>query len=278
VYKRQIPHRRGRLTALLTVLVLAGLLGPGPARAGDRYELDGGREALLVGTGLLAGAGGYHLARNQTPLSAAEVAACERGQINGLDRFATRRWSDTADTASDVLAIALMISPAALYTQTGAGMDAGELSTMWVESLLLQQATVAFLKGVFCRPRPYVFNDDPRIPDGLRQSSSAVRSFPSGHTASAFAGAVFLGEVFARLNPDDPARHWVRGGSLALAATTGWLRIVAGRHFLTDVLGGAVLGSLIGWAVPRFHETDGDPVGGTGKARPAPGLTLAFRF
>ena len=88
----------------------------------------------------------------------------------------------------------------------------------WGETVLLQQAAVGLLKGVVGRRRPFVYNDDPRIPAALKQSSTAVRSFPSGHTATAFAGAVFLSEVFARLRPDDPARHWVRGGSLALAA------------------------------------------------------------
>jgi membrane-associated phospholipid phosphatase len=86
---------------------------------------------------------------------------------------------------------------------------------------------------------------------------------------------MFTGEVYARLNPDDPGRHWVRGGSLALAAVTGWLRVRAGRHYPTDVLAGAALGSLIGWLVPRLHEVD-HPGGGADKA--APGLTFAFRF
>jgi membrane-associated phospholipid phosphatase len=149
---------------------------------------------------------------------------------------------------------------------------------MWGETLLLQQATVGLLKGVFGRARPFVYNDDPRIPAELKQSRTAVRSFPSGHTATAFAGAVFLGEVFARLNPADPARHWVRGGSLALAAATGWLRIAAGKHFLTDVIAGAFVGSLIGWGVPRLHEVDGGSDGGADKARPAPGLVFGFGF
>ena len=55
----------------------------------------------------------------------------------------------------------------------------------------------------------------------------------------------------------------------------GWLRVRAGRHYPTDVLAGAALGTFIGWLVPRLHEVD-HPGGGADKA--APGLTFAFRF
>ncbi len=265
---------RGR--ALAGFLAVGLILVSGPARAGDRYELDGGREAALIGAGLVTGAGALLLGANQTPLTVEEIAGRDRSQIGGFDRISTRKWSESADKASDILAMSLMVSPALLYTQTGAGMDAGELTVMWGETLLLQQATTGLLKSLFGRARPFVYNDDPRIPTELKQSSTAVRSFPSGHTATAFAGAVFLGEVFARLNPEDSSRHWVRGTSLALAAVTGWLRIEAGRHYPTDVLAGAVLGSLIGWGVPQLHEVSGG--GGGDKARPGPGMVFGFSF
>ena len=42
-----------------------------------------------------------------------------------------------------------------------------------------------------------------------------------------------------------------------------------------DVIAGAIVGSLIGWGVPRLHEID---AAGGDKARPAPGLVLGFRF
>ena len=266
-----------RITAqgCIAAICLALALPAAPARAGDRYALEGGREAALLGAGLLVGAGSLKVAAGQVGLTAEELTGHDRSQINGFDRISTRKWSPTADTASDVLAITLLASPALLYTQTGAAMSGGELTLMYAETVLLQQATVGLLKSLVGRTRPFVDNDDPRIPAELKRSRTAVRSFPSGHTASAFAGAVFLGEVFARLNPDDPARHWVRGTSLALAAVTGWLRIEAGKHFPSDVIAGAIVGSLIGWGVPRLHEIDG---AGGDKARPAPGLVLGFRF
>ena len=48
---------------------------------------------------------------------------------------------------------------------------------------------------------------------------SARRSFPSGHTANAFAAAVFLGTVHDRLYPDSGAGAWVWAGGLATACS-----------------------------------------------------------
>lgn len=65
-------------------------------------------------------------------------------------------------------------------------------------------------------------------PFGLAEQGS----YPSGHTARAFAGAATLA---------------TRSGSaqylwLALAAATGLTRLLLGVHFVSDVIGGALLG------------------------------------
>ena len=43
------------------------------------------------------------------------------------------------------------------------------------------------------------------------------------------------------------------GAMFAAATATGILRVVAHRHFPTDVVAGAALGFAIGWTVPALH-------------------------
>jgi membrane-associated phospholipid phosphatase len=43
---------------------------------------------------------------------------------------------------------------------------------------------------------------------------------------------------------------WAAG--LLLATTGGYLRIAADRHYATDVIGGAIVGSAVGFSVPYF--------------------------
>ena len=225
---------------LLCLVLLTAACGT--ATAGGIYDLEAGRESALITAGLGGGAIALLNSRAQQPLSLEDIADLDPDDIRAFDRFATRRWSDRAAAASDIAGIGLAASPLLLLTETGSKMDGGELLMMYGETMLLQQAAVGLLKSAVGRTRPYVYNDDPRIDPAYKQTRYARRSFPSGHTATAFAAAVFTGEVYAKLNPGDSSRHWVRGGMLAAAAATGWLRVEAGRHFLSDVVVGAAVG------------------------------------
>ncbi len=72
----------------------------------------------------------------------------------------------------------------------------------------------------------------------LRPDASENNSFPSGHTASAFAAATFLSEEFGE------KYKWVPYVSYSLASSVGVLRIMNNKHYLSDVLVGAGIGFL----------------------------------
>ena len=64
----------------------------------------------------------------------------------------------------------------------------------------------------------------------------------------------------------------VWGVGLALASTVGYLRIAADRHYLTDVLAGATIGSAVGFAIPViFHHPDWNYRAPRISASPLPG-------
>lgn len=89
--------------------------------------------------------------------------------------------------------------------------------------------TDAIVKPIIGRTRPFV--DHPEYRDlGHRPSSP---SFPSGHAATAAAGALAL----ARVWPIAALPAWM------LAALIAFSRIALGVHFPSDVLAGFLLGS-----------------------------------
>jgi undecaprenyl-diphosphatase len=102
------------------------------------------------------------------------------------------------------------------------------------EAVALAGAMVQVGKYLMGRERPYA---DPDL-DGLDflHYSSSSPSFPSGHTAAAFALATSLGDAIDR--------PWARIGLYALATGTGWARMAAEAHWLSDVLAGAVIGTV----------------------------------
>ena len=73
-------------------------------------------------------------------------------------------------------------------------------------------------------------------------------SFPSGHTASAFAFA-------SSVAPDYPVLSLPL---YALAGMVGYSRMHTGVHYLSDVLGGAVLGLAVGTGARRSWTARGD--------------------
>ena len=70
-------------------------------------------------------------------------------------------------------------------------------------------------------------------------------AFPSGHTAYAFAGATLLGNRYPKL----------RIPLYIGAGLVGFTRIYLGRHYLSDVIAGAAVGTITGVLVSRNRAT-----------------------
>ena len=84
------------------------------------------------------------------------------------------------------------------------------------------------LKPLVARERPFV-----RTPEIVVIGGRPLdRSFPSGHAANSFAGAV----VLSRLAPSGQAVWW------ALAILIAYSRVYLGVHYPLDVVGGAIVG------------------------------------
>lgn len=71
-----------------------------------------------------------------------------------------------------------------------------------------------------------------------RPDGSSRNSFPSGHTATAFAGAEFMRQEYK------DASVWYGIAGYAVATGTGIFRMYNNRHWLTDVAAGAGIGIL----------------------------------
>lgn len=71
-----------------------------------------------------------------------------------------------------------------------------------------------------------------------RPDGSGFNSFPSGHTATAFAGAEFLWQEYSDVS------IWYGISGYLVATGTGIFRIYNDKHWLTDVVAGAGIGIL----------------------------------
>lgn len=96
-------------------------------------------------------------------------------------------------------------------------------SVIFATSYIIMATTVLSLKSIVKEERP----------DGSNNNS-----FPSGHTATAFAGAEFLWQEYKDKS------IWYGIAGYAVATGTGLFRIYNNRHWLTDVTAGAGIGIL----------------------------------
>lgn len=98
------------------------------------------------------------------------------------------------------------------------------------------------LKRLVKLPRPKAIISEQVYPYFIHGvTHSGWNSFPSGHTASAFALATILCL--------HSKTKWLQFIYFTLALLVGYSRIYLGQHFLVDVYFGAIIGMITGWVV-----------------------------
>lgn len=189
------------------------------------------------------------------------VSKLDPSRLNPLDRTVIGNRSKIGATSSDVLLSTAIILPhivGFIDALAGAGGEPGRWSEMLENSWMLAETLSAtflvtnLVKFMLRRPRPYAY--DPRIGDEDRGAAEASLSFFSGHTAIAFSMATAYSYMFTKQNRGSPLSALVWTGSHLLAGSTAVLRVLAGKHFWSDVLVGAAVGSAMGFAVPALHD------------------------
>jgi membrane-associated phospholipid phosphatase len=272
---------KGRV-ALVVGLALASLSPP--AIADDLLQIRGSRDSAI------------------TAAAATSWLSLELFRARFLDE--TCRWCDKAGDGSDALnfvdrgmrnrlvwdnaARAHLASNIALYggamlapmslaavsaSVDGRGRNIGPDMMIMAESTFMALAVNNVAKIAFQRQRPYAHAAS-MSEEGLTSSSHSDNlSFFSGHTTLAFSMAVSAGTIASMRDYKLAPVIW--GVGLTSAAATGYFRIAADKHYMSDVLVGAAVGTLFGFGVPYFmHGKDsalkdgvavtGSPISGGG--------------
>lgn len=180
---------------------------------------------------------------------------------------------DIAAAASDGLAIGLTLAPIAidaiLIGWLGRGSSDAALQMVLIDfqAHALAQALTSLVKWGVKRERPVgrsCRTDDPRsVGDPACDGNVAPESFFSGHTSIAFTSAALVcvhHTELGLLGEAGSAAACATG--LTLATSVGALRMMADRHYFSDVLIGASVGLLSGWLLPyvlHYASFDGGP-------------------
>lgn len=175
-----------------------------------------------------------------------------------LDDSVKDDFSERASALSDTTLVTSMLVPAVLQLPGGWNGDTGRRLILYGETIAANVFLQSFTKRLVQRPRPYNYHPDQRVAEfAARVGKDSHASFYSGHASTAFAAAVAGSYLFASSTSDREIKAVVWLFEMTLAGATANLRVRAGRHFYSDVVIGAVVGSAIGFLVPALHA-DGE--------------------
>jgi hypothetical protein len=248
---------RPRWCYLLVVLVLSACATRARAE-GDAprpFRFDARLEWGLVGVGAATWIASELLKPVLAP------SHCRLCGNNPLDLSVRKglRWDNVVRAQRSAHAMLFGVVPVvsvgglmALALTQGTHHDAKVDAMVLLESFLLTANVTAIAKFSFARRRPFVKAGSVAQRDILTGPDEDNISFFSGHTSSTFALAVAAGTTASMRGYKFAPLVW--GVGVPLAALTGYLSIAADRHYFTDVLTGALVGSAIGVLVPWLHR------------------------
>jgi undecaprenyl-diphosphatase len=159
--------------------------------------------------------------------------------VPGFDRWAIGQFNSGWQLASNVgiLALAGFVTVDLALRRDGARTVAALEAGLWAAGL------TEVIKAAVGRPRPVLYTVDAVA---AAENTGNGRSFPSGHTSVAFAFATTYWLARKDLDGKPGVLGWLAFG---VAAGVGVSRVAAAKHFPSDVLAGAVLGTASGVVV-----------------------------
>lgn len=226
-------------------LFLIALSIPGSLGAQGLPFRTGWPDAVVIGAG---GALALLPIALHLPSGTAPCAPCDPQSVWAIDRIAIHQPDRAADRASTLL---LLAAGGAAGLGTVWGQDRREAignAVVFADAITWAATADQWLKVTVHRARPILYTGAAPAAANIRDNRE---SFPSGHAELAFAAATAYTLIAHRRRLPHATRNAVI--LYAAAAVVGTLRVAAARHFPTDVLAGAALGSAVSWAVVTVH-------------------------
>lgn len=157
-------------------------------------------------------------------------------------------WSNTrlASTLSDVMLYGV-VPTSAFLLPLATNHDYSRAALTIAEAAVMTGVVTQIAKFSFARARPYAYyGNDYSNPD-------SKMSFFSGHTSFSFALSLSSAILLTESYPKYAAP--IYSVAVLFGTLTAYLRIAADKHYFTDVLTGAIVGSVIAYGVVHLNMT-----------------------
>jgi len=243
---RFTSHARRRLAGA----ALAAIVAAPTFAVAQQPDSAGARHTLLTRRDLVAAGALVATTAALMPFDAriAEEMRDPAPQRSSALRTSARVFNTLGDPGTLVAGVAAFGVGRAVHSP-----HLADLGLHATEAIVLSGAVTGLVKGVAGRTRPFASpGDADAFSLGSGFGSGTRASFPSGHTTAAFAAAAAVTEE---------ARGWWPAGRWLVAtvmyggaATVGLARMYDDKHWASDVVLGAGVGTISGLAVVRYNH------------------------
>lgn len=215
-----------------------------------QFSLDAKTDMILLPLGVIGASVGNIITYKNIPLTDDDFVGIDKLNIPFFDRWNTTYNPNYAEI-SDILIALQFISP---LTYSFASEYKSQFQTnaiMYIETMSLNYGLNSITKSIIGRFRPFSY--DTTTNRDLLYDYDSRYSFYSGHSSTAFASAVFNIII---LTSQSGGLNKTIGVTLNLlnATAIATLRVMAAKHFFSDVLVGALVGSGIAYLTTELHK------------------------
>ena len=211
---------------------------------------------LLTGTALAATGHFVFKNDNVTPFTNAELDALNRNDVIAFDRVSTYNRNAGAEKTSDALLLSSVVILQSLFLlHRPTRKNVGGLLVMTYEAFSINYGITTIVKSAVNRTRPYAYNHEDYSNEERTDRESRFSYF-SGHTSATATLSFLWANVITDYHPHMAKGYKIGIWSFAalIPATTGFLRVKAGKHYPTDVITGYAVGAVTGWLIPKMHK------------------------
>ena len=239
------------------IVAISFLIGFAQASEAERptYKLSLENDfPVTLAAGGMFGMGMFLYSRMDTP-----ETLKDKDDLLPWDKPLSGRYSHNADKASDigsVFAIApLAVGGIAWYNGNSTGTEFATFSVMLLQAVGIGNGINLAIRSLEIWPRPYMYAESGEGREKAEDAKAeACGSFFSGHATAAFTVATFTDQWFRTVYPNSPYKGIMTATAYSLATLESVLRVAAGKHYVTDVVVGALVGTGVSFGILEMHK------------------------
>lgn len=229
------------------------------------YHINYWVTGTILGVGLTTNYLGINGVILKDDVSLVEMQALNKSIINNIDSWAfnqdVSKMSLYANYSDYVLTSSIGLPLFLLFDK--------EIRRDWFDMLLLYLETMSITTNIYewsflgpafqNRLRPVTYYVELSFEE--RKSGNNRNSFYSGHVASVAASTFFMAKVYSDYHPEiGNNKYLLYGAALIPPVVLGYLRVMALKHFPSDIIVGIGVGALCGIIIPELHRVCGKNV------------------